>query len=116
LMRVIKLVVQALFLMTLVAALALGQGPSPVPANQTVIRAGRILDVKTGQVIRDGVIIIAGDKIVSAGPASGVSPAAGAIVINLPTATVLPGLIDAHTHLTYDTNFGYVSLGIAVPR
>ena len=115
-MRLIKLEILALFLMTLVTTSASGQGPSPVPAKQTVIHAARILDLKTGQIIQDGVIVISGDKIVSVGQARGVAPSAGTIVINLPTATVLPGLIDAHTHLTFGTNFGYETLGISVPR
>jgi len=115
-MRAIRLDVLALLLMTLVTPSASGQGPLPVPAKQTVIRAASILDVKTGQVIRDGAIVITGDKIVSVGPASGASTSAGASVINLPGATVLPGLIDAHTHLTFGTNFGYETLGISVPR
>ena len=102
--------------LTLVLAVnaALGQGPSPVPQKHTVIRAARILDVKTGEVLRDGAIIIAGDKIVSVGPATALPP--DATVINLPTATVLPGLIDAHTHLTFNPVFGYEMLGISVPR
>jgi len=115
-MRLIKLEILALFLMTLVTTSASGQGPSPVPAKQTVIHAARILDLKTGQIIQDGVIVISGDKIVSVGQARGVAPSAGTIVINLPTATVLPGLIDAHTHLTFGTNFGYEMLGVSVPR
>ena len=115
-MKAIESSVLTLFLMALVAASAPGQGSSPVPAKHTVIRAGRILDVKTGQVIRDGAIVIAGDKIVSVGPGSGVSTGAGTVVISLPDATVLPGLIDAHTHLTFGTSFGYETLGISVPR
>jgi len=115
-MRVIKLDILVLFLMTLATTSRSGQGPSTVPAKQTVIHAARILDVKTGQVIRDGAIVIADDKIVTVGPASGVALGGGTIVINLPTATVLPGLIDAHTHLTFGTNFGYETLGVSVPR
>ena len=53
----------------------------------------------------------------SVGPAPGNQATSGAITINLPNATVLPGLIDAHTHLTGDPkNIGYQSLGISVPR
>ena len=115
-MMVIKLDILVLFLMTLATTSRSGQGPSTVPAKQTVIHAARILDVKTGQVIRDGAIVIADDKIVTVGPASGVALGGGTIVINLPTATVLPGLIDAHTHLTFGTNFGYETLGVSVPR
>lgn len=60
-------------------------------------------------------IVISGDKIVSVGPAG--STLAGARVIDLPNATVLPGLIDAHVHLTMDDRgIGYGALGISIPR
>src|SRR5689334_22378777 len=70
------------------------------PATHVVIRAGRVLDVKTGQTLANQAIVIENDKIVSIGAASAAKPAAGAKVIDLPNATILPGLIDAHTHLT----------------
>jgi imidazolonepropionase-like amidohydrolase len=73
--------------------------------------------VKTGNTLTGQAIVIEGDKIVSVGPASGAKPPADAQIIDLPNATVLPGLIDAHTHLTFDVNsVGYASLGISVPR
>jgi imidazolonepropionase-like amidohydrolase len=72
--------------------------------------------VKTGQTLPDAAIVIEGDKIVRAGPASAVPSAADTTIINLPTATVLPGLIDAHTHLTFNPRFGYEMVGISVPR
>ena len=103
-------------LLTLGTRSALGQTRPSVPPAHTVIRAQRVLDVKTGQTLRDGAIVIAGDKIVSVGPASAVPPGSDTTVINLPTATVLPGLIDAHTHLTFNPSFGYEMLGISVPR
>jgi imidazolonepropionase-like amidohydrolase len=58
--------------------------------------------------------VIRGDKITNVGSDSQVP--AGAQVVDLSNATVLPGLIDAHTHLTYMTNFGYSALGISIPR
>jgi imidazolonepropionase-like amidohydrolase len=83
--------------------------------QKTVINAGRLLDVKTGRVLTNQQIVIEGDKIVSIGPAT--STPAGAQVINLPNSTVLPGLIDAHTHLTFEnTKLGYEGLGVSVPR
>ncbi len=88
------------------------QQPSAAPAA-TVIKAGHMLDVKTGHITDNATIVIENGKIASIG--SGAAPA-GATVINLPNATLLPGLIDAHTHLTYDPNFGYQSLGISVPK
>jgi imidazolonepropionase-like amidohydrolase len=103
-------------LVVLVARSALSQTPSSATPKHIVIRAERVLDVKTGQTLREAAIVIEGDKIASVGPASAVPLAADTTVINLPTATVLPGLIDAHTHLTFNPNFGYETLGISVPR
>src|ERR1700726_5026276 len=86
----------------------------PVAAKIVVIRAGRLLDVKTGKTLSNQVIVIQGDKIVSVG--SGAPVPDGAQVVDLSNATVLPGLIDAHTHITMTTNFGYSRLAISVPR
>jgi imidazolonepropionase-like amidohydrolase len=90
--------------------------PAQTPARRVVVKAGRLLDVRTGEVVRDQAIVIENDKIVRVGASKDAS-IAGATVIDLSRATVLPGLIDAHTHLTYDPgHFGYDSLGISVPR
>ena len=87
------------------------------PLKRVLVRAGHLLDVKTGKILDNQAILIEGDKVVSVGPAPGNQATSGAITINLPNATVLPGLIDAHTHLTGDPkNIGYPSLGISVPR
>jgi imidazolonepropionase-like amidohydrolase len=97
----------------LAGALALAQS-TPAP-KRVVVRAGRLLDVKSGKLLTDQAIMIEGDKITSVGPAS--SAPSGVTVINLPNATVMPGLIDAHTHLTFDQgSVGYTGLGISVPR
>jgi imidazolonepropionase-like amidohydrolase len=89
---------------------------SPAP-HRVVVRAGRLLDVKTGNVLTGQAITIEGDKIVSVGPAADLKSGPGTDVIDLPNATVLPGLIDAHTHLTFDPkNLGYEGLGISYPR
>jgi imidazolonepropionase-like amidohydrolase len=85
-----------------------------VPTPKTVvIRAGRLLDVRTGKTLANQIIIIQDGKIASVG--SGTQIPAGAQVIDLSSATVLPGLIDAHTHVTMTTNFGYSRLGISIP-
>jgi imidazolonepropionase-like amidohydrolase len=88
--------------------------PSTTPDAQqkTYIRAGHLLDVKTGKMLDNVIVTIEGDKIASIG--HGVL-LPGANVINLPNATLLPGLIDAHTHLTGDPNFGYQELAISTP-
>ena len=87
---------------------------APQPAKQVIVRAGKLLDVKTGKILTDQAIVIDGDKITHIVPAAQVP--AGATTINLPNATVLPGLIDAHTHLTFNPSFGYQTLAISIPR
>ena len=83
-------------------------------AKTIVIRAGRLLDVKTGKTLTNQTIVIQGDKIASVGADAQIP--AGAHVIDLSNATVLPGLIDAHTHLTMNPNFGYSMLANSVAR
>jgi len=81
-----------------------------------VVRAGKLLDVKSGKLLANQAIVIEGDRITSVGPASELKASPSEKVIDLPNATVLPGLIDAHTHLTFDPHFGYETLPISVPR
>jgi imidazolonepropionase-like amidohydrolase len=88
---------------------------APAGAPKTVvIRAGHLLDVKTGKTLSNQIIVIQGDKIASVGAVAQIP--AGAQVVDLSNATVLPGLIDAHTHVTFNPNFGYSWLAISVPR
>jgi imidazolonepropionase-like amidohydrolase len=96
----------------LVGISAFGQ-PSP---KRTVILAGKLLDVRTGDTLSNQAIVVEGDKIVSVGPMSAVKLSGNESRIELSNATLLPGLIDAHTHLTFDPQFGYESLAISVPR
>jgi imidazolonepropionase-like amidohydrolase len=65
----------------------------------TAIRAGRLFDSKSGKVAENQVILIEEDKIAAVGPADRVQIPAGAQVIDLSQDTVLPGLIDGHTHV-----------------
>jgi imidazolonepropionase-like amidohydrolase len=90
--------------------------PAATDLPRTVIYAGHLLDVKTGRTIDNAVVVIQGDRIVSVGPQNSGNPVAGAKEIRLPNATLVPGLIDAHTHITFDPNFGYQELGISIPK
>src|SRR6266478_6167482 len=74
----------------------------PPPPEGVAIRAGRLFDPKTGTNLTNQVIVIQGDRITDAGPADRVKIPAGAMVIDLSRATVLPGLIDRHVHLMQD--------------
>ena len=85
-------------------------------SQQIVIHAGHVLDVKTGKLLADQTVVIEDGKIVSLQAASDARANANTVRIELPNATILPGLIDAHTHLTMDPMFGYAELGISVPR
>ncbi|MGB6943096.1 MAG: amidohydrolase family protein [Bryobacteraceae bacterium] len=71
----------------------------PPAARIFAIRAGRLFDSKSGQMLTKQVVILSGERITSVGPQSEVKIPEGAHVIDLSRATVLPGLIDAHTHM-----------------
>lgn len=93
-----------------VCVLALGAPP-------VALRCGNLLDVRTGSLQKDGVVIVINGKVNQAGPASSLAIPPGATVISLPKGTCMPGLIDVHTHLTSDpTTAGYKHLGVSVPR
>lgn len=68
-----------------------------------VLKAARLFDATSDSLVQPGLIVVAGNKIQSVG---GHAPA-GATVIDLGDATLLPGFIDAHTHLTMDFNPDY---------
>jgi len=86
-------------------------------SKRTVIRAGHVLDVRTGQLHANQAIVIEGDKITQIAPSGEVKAAAGDNTIDLSDATVLPGLIDMHTHLTFDlSSLGYPGLAISTAR
>ncbi len=95
-------------------SIAIAAAQPAAPAKTVVIHAGHLLDVRTGKTAANQTIVIQGDKIASIGTETQVP--AGALVIDLPNATVLPGLIDAHTHITFNPKFDYSRLAISVPR
>ena len=88
-----------------------GAGPTPCvgsdggifqcpPAPRVIaVRAGRLFNSKTGQMLTKQVVVLAGERISEVGPEGQVKIPAGSQIIDLSQATVLPGLIDAHTHV-----------------
>ncbi|MBZ5664133.1 MAG: amidohydrolase family protein [Acidobacteriia bacterium] len=86
------------------------------PVHTVVVRAGRLFDPVAGRMLDRPVIVIVGSKIDSV--SNGSTPSiSGATLIDLGDATLLPGFIDVHTHLTSDAGSGgYEGLGISSPR
>jgi len=102
-----------LSLLTFLGATAIAQSPAQA-AKRVIVHAGKYLDVKSGKTLTNQTIVIEGDKIVSVG--GDAKPMPADIIVDLTGATILPGLIDVHTHLTANPQFGYEVLGISVPR
>src|SRR5438128_4379044 len=88
-----------------------GAGPTPcvgsdggvikcAPSAQVIaVRAGRLFDSKSGQMLTKQVVLLQGERITEVGPEAQIKIPAGAQVIDLSAATLLPGLIDTHTHM-----------------
>ncbi len=74
-------------------------------AQRTLLRAGHVIDVHTGNEAADQTIIITGDKITAIAATASTPAHAGDKEVDLRGLTVLPGMIDAHTHLTMNTEF-----------
>ncbi|MFL6443181.1 MAG: amidohydrolase family protein [Candidatus Sulfotelmatobacter sp.] len=99
-----------------VAVFAAATHATAQTSRHVAVHAGHLLDVKSGKMLSDQTLVIEDGKIVASGGAADAKVPADAVRIELPDATVLPGLIDAHTHLTADPKFGYETLALSVPR
>lgn len=89
---------------------------TPSPPKQIVVRARKLFQPETGTLLDSPVVTVSGDRILAVTSGSGQIPG-GAEVIDLGDATLLPGLIDVHTHLTSNAGGGgYEGLGISNPR
>jgi imidazolonepropionase-like amidohydrolase len=92
-------ILRCLLLACLTTGFATAQEKAPAVQSVTVIHAGTLIDGKSDTPRRDQAIIIRGNRIESVSDAASMEIPAGANVIDLSRATVLPGLIDSHTHI-----------------
>ena len=92
----------------MLALVALLISTSALAQDVTYIRAGSLFDSRTGDVVRDAVIIVDGDVIRSVGRSGTVIPS-GANVIDLSDSFVLPGVMDMHTHVVGNLDPYYFS-------
>jgi imidazolonepropionase-like amidohydrolase len=87
-----------IFLMCVAMLLPQTQRPAP-PETDYLLKPARVFDGESAQVHDDWAVLVHGDKIVRVGPANGFIYPAGTKVIDLPGLTLMPGLIEAHSHI-----------------
>jgi imidazolonepropionase-like amidohydrolase len=98
----LSFVVPTTFCLLVGLASSVAQAPA---AQRTLVRAGHLLDVHSGKLLDAQTIVVSGDKIISIAATSATPAGAGDVVIDLGSMTVMPGLIDVHTHITGNTEF-----------
>ncbi|MHA7631014.1 metal-dependent hydrolase family protein [Corallococcus sp. M7] len=79
---------------------SLSSASAAEPARVQVLKAARLFDAKAGKVVTPGVVVVSEGRVVGVGPKAPVPE--GASVVDLGDATLLPGFMDAHTHLTVE--------------
>jgi imidazolonepropionase-like amidohydrolase len=97
---------------TIIIATCLATAAAAAPSG--MLRCDKLLDVKTGQILDEQAITYSNGIVTAVQPAASLPPGAHPATVH---ATCLPGLIDAHVHLTYNpTDEGYNGLGVSIPR
>jgi len=95
-----------------VLAVLLAFAPAPAFGAQIYVSAARMIDPASGRAVADPAILIEDGKIASVGSRIALKPPAGAEILDLGDKTILPGLIDMHTHVIGDASLGgYSGLG-----
>jgi imidazolonepropionase-like amidohydrolase len=88
-----------LLLSFLILTMLLPQTQQPSLQTDYLLKPAHVFDGEAAQLHDNWAVLVHGDKIVRVGPASSINPPAGAKVIDLPGLTVMPGLIEAHSHV-----------------
>jgi imidazolonepropionase-like amidohydrolase len=105
--------IASLAALLLLTATTVAQPTYKPSAQRTLLRAGHVLDVHTGKETPDETIVIEGDRITAIAPTSATPAQPSDRVVDLTAYTLLPGLIDVHTHLTMANDFDpYFELSI----
>ncbi len=100
------------------------QTTTPAPETTYLLKPAFVFDGETAQLHDHWAVLVKGDKIVAAGPAAEITPSADARVIELPQQTLLPGLIEAHSHVllhpysetSWNDQVAHESLSLRVAR
>ena len=102
--RIVCLRVLGVVVLGSLSVCGLGAQTAPV-AGRTLLRAGKVLDVHTGKETAGQTIIVTGDRITGIAATASTPAQAGDKEIDLTGDTLMPGMIDVHTHITMETNF-----------
>lgn len=86
------------------AALGCGFNNNRIPADAVVVRNGTVIDGTGAPSIADGVVVIQGERIVAVGPVSAFHIPRDARIVHAAGGTILPGVINSHTHSTHDAS------------
>src|SRR5690348_2193983 len=81
------------------AGSAIADAPGKPAGHPWLLKADRVFDARSEQAHVGWVVLVQGDKIAAVGPAAQVQAPPGTQTIDLPGTTLLPGLIDAHSHI-----------------
>jgi enamidase len=90
--------------LTTITVVACGHDRTGIPADALVVRNGTVIDGTGAPSIVDGIVVVQGDRIAAIGEATSFRISGGATVIDAAGGTILPGIIDSHTHSTHDAS------------